>query len=62
MRETFQVNRSTFDFLVVGKVFRINGRRCKVVAKHEDGAGKSSTGWGSCVPMVTVVWMTDRQA
>jgi len=56
MTTTFQVSRDIFDRLQIGKTYRFDGRKGKVVAKHEDGAGESATGWSSCVPMVTVSW------
>jgi hypothetical protein len=56
MTTTFQVSREVFDRVQVGKSYRFDGRVGRVVEKHEDGQGQSSTGWSSSVPMVTVKW------
>jgi hypothetical protein len=58
---TMQMSRLTFDRMVVGKVYRFgeDGRKGRLIAKHEDGQGANAKGWGSSVPMITVRWMED---
>jgi hypothetical protein len=52
---TITVTQTVFAQLQIGKTYRFDGQKGKVVAKHADGAGSSAVGITSTLPMVTVI-------
>lgn len=45
-----------YEKLVVGKVYRINGRKGKILAKHENNGQKGATGL-TTGPIIKVKWL-----